>query len=279
MLICFTSDLHGHATLYDQLDALLRDQRPDLLILGGDLFIDGEGDDAAATQIRYVETTFTRRLAGWKSALPRLEVACIAGNHDWLPTLAALSALQRAGRMVMLDPHRPWTHRGVNFTGYWLTPPTPFWVKDFERLDLPGDAAPAGDGAIWDALQARIRALRPGEHFVDHTSLSRDLAGLGPGPAPWCFVCHCPPHDTLLDRLPHVPVPVGSRAVRRFIERHHPALALHGHIHESPLLTGGCCDIVGHTPCINPGQGLDRLQAVLFESDRPRETLRHTVLT
>ena len=40
MRVCFTSDLHGAASLYEQLEELLRAQTPDLLILGGDLFPD-----------------------------------------------------------------------------------------------------------------------------------------------------------------------------------------------------------------------------------------------
>ena len=51
--------------------------------------------------------------------------------------------------------------------------------------------------------------------------------------APWIFVCHAPPHDTALDRLPQVPHPIGSRAVRRFIEQRQPLVSLHGHVHES----------------------------------------------
>jgi Icc-related predicted phosphoesterase len=40
----------------------------------------------------------------------------------------------------------------------------------------------------------------------------------------------------------------GSRSVRQAIERHGPALGLHGHIHESP----GAIKI-GRTLCLNPG--------------------------
>jgi Icc-related predicted phosphoesterase len=41
---------------------------------------------------------------------------------------------------------------------------------------------------------------------------------------------------------------VGSRAVRNTVQRHQPALGLHGHIHESR----GAVKI-GNTVCINPG--------------------------
>jgi Icc-related predicted phosphoesterase len=42
--------------------------------------------------------------------------------------------------------------------------------------------------------------------------------------------------------------PVGSTAVRTFIERHQPLLALHGPVHESKGVEN-----IGRTLCINPG--------------------------
>jgi Icc-related predicted phosphoesterase len=42
--------------------------------------------------------------------------------------------------------------------------------------------------------------------------------------------------------------PVGSRAVRKFLEEHQPILSLHGHIHESRGAVR-----IGRTLAINPG--------------------------
>jgi Icc-related predicted phosphoesterase len=76
------------------------------------------------------------------------------------------------------------------------------------------------------------------------------------------FNFHVPPYGTQIDRAPVLdatlkPVvkggavmmeSVGSRAVRNTVQRHQPALGLHGHIHESR----GAVKI-GNTVCINPG--------------------------
>jgi Icc-related predicted phosphoesterase len=43
-------------------------------------------------------------------------------------------------------------------------------------------------------------------------------------------------------------IPVGSRAVREMVEKYHPLVGLHGHIHESR----GVAE-VGRTVCLNPG--------------------------
>ncbi len=76
------------------------------------------------------------------------------------------------------------------------------------------------------------------------------------------FNLHVPPYDSGLDTAMELDaelrpvlksgrpneIPVGSTAVRQLIEEFQPALALHGHIHESRGLTR-----IGRTVAINPG--------------------------
>ena len=279
MRFCFTSDLHGREPLYQQLERMLRDERPDVLILGGDMFPDGELDDPLGTQVAYIERTFLPRVADWKAAQPSLQVACILGNHDWLCAQDALQVQHDQGRIVLLDHRRPWECNNHRFLGYSSTPPTPYWVKDFERLDRCDDPIPETGGAVWDRAAQRARKAEPRDHFTGRSSLAVELQDLPELDKPWVFVCHAPPFDTKLDRLPHVEHPIGSRAVREVIEQRGPELALHGHVHESPEVTGSHLDQVGKTLCANPGQSHDRLHAVLFDLQRPAQTLRHTVFS
>jgi len=76
------------------------------------------------------------------------------------------------------------------------------------------------------------------------------------------FNFHAPPFESKLDEAPLldkdlnpiiqsgsvVMVPVGSKAVRKMIEKYQPLLGLHGHIHEA----SGSLKI-GKTYCVNPG--------------------------
>jgi Icc-related predicted phosphoesterase len=101
-------------------------------------------------------------------------------------------------------------------------------------------------------LEARIEAMMA-EVTADpeHTILS----------------AHCPPYGTGLDDAPQLTaemdlkdagrstVPVGSTAVRAVIERHQPALSLHGHIHEARGTHR-----LGRTLCINPGSSYEQGQ-------------------
>ena len=95
------------------------------------------------------------------------------------------------------------------------------------------------------------------------------------------FNFHAPPFQTKLDEAPllnenldpilhngrTVMVPVGSKAVRRMIEKYKPFLALHGHIHES----AGSVKI-GPTYCANPGseyaEGILRAYLIEFTGNK-----------
>ena len=277
MRICYASDIHGAEAHYDRLGELLSEHTPELLILGGDLFPDGDEADPPASQAAYVHGAFAARVAAWKAAHAGLEVACIVGNHDWLTTQQALRELHDASKLVLLTPESPWSRNGIHFLGYSCTPPTPFWLKDFERLDRAGDEIEPGTGRVWDEAAGAMREVDHDDYFRAQSTLADDLEKLTAPAAPWIFVCHAPPWNTKLDRLPKIDHPVGSHAVRDFITRHRPLVALHGHIHESPRLTGAYHDEIDGVTCINAGQADDELHAVVFDTDDPAGTLRHTV--
>ena len=69
---------------------------------------------------------------------------------------------------------------------------------------------------------------------------------------------------------------VGSRAVRRVIETHQPVISLHGHIHESVLVTGKHSSTLGRTRSFNPGHFYDRktVFAISFLISKPMAAVR-----
>jgi len=97
------------------------------------------------------------------------------------------------------------------------------------------------------------------------------------------FCIHAPPYESQLDQAPLVDkdlniivsggrpqmIPVGSKAVRKIIEKYQPLLGLHGHIHESPGFMN-----IGRTQCLNPGSeyGEGIFKGYLVEIDGPKIT-------
>jgi Icc-related predicted phosphoesterase len=64
---------------------------------------------------------------------------------------------------------------------------------------------------------------------------------------------HMPPANLGLDHCMNGDK-VGSRAIHEFIKKKQPLLTLHGHIHESPDVSGKWQAKLGETLCIQPGQ-------------------------
>ena len=277
MRICLASDFHGSRTLYDQLEELLCRERPELVILGGDMLPDGQGHDPDGPQASWVRETFRSWIGGIRQVVPGLIVACCMGNQDWLRSEVAVRAEQDAGRLVLLEMRRVWNHQGINFLGCPFSPPSPHFAKDYERLDTGEDELPDFECAVLATGDDGIRELTVEAHFRQKPTIEAELAAIATPNQPWILVAHAPPFDTKLDRLPHLDHPIGSKAVRRFIESRRPFCALHGHVHEAPVVSGAYYDDVGGVLCINPGQGHERLHAVLFDTEQPRATLRHTV--
>ncbi|MEM3033639.1 MAG: metallophosphoesterase, partial [Nitrososphaerota archaeon] len=91
---------------------------------------------------------------------------------------------------------------------------------------------------------------------------------------------HVPPFDSGIDYAPELDdnmrpkvgpggqllmAPVGSRAVRKYIESYQPLLGLHGHVHE-----GRGFSRIGRTLCFNPGSEYHDgiLRGVLIQLDK-----------
>jgi Icc-related predicted phosphoesterase len=100
------------------------------------------------------------------------------------------------------------------------------------------------------------------------------------------FNFHCPPRGSGLDDAPELTddmkpkyagrssVPAGSTAVREAIERHQPALSLHGHIHEAKGNKR-----IGRTLAINPGSSYEQGQLLGALIDLDGSKINRFVLT
>lgn len=273
MRILFVTDLHGRTGHFETMVELARRIRPDVLILGGDALADGDIADPIGSQVRFLLHDVRALLASLKCDLPGTALAAILGNHDWLCTHEAMQHLENKSLIKFLEPNRPVYISSYALLGYFCAPPCPYPVKDFERLDYPGQSFGFDSALIWDPLGRRPIRVDPAERLAQMPSIQEELARTArPQTDNWIFVCHAPPFRTHLDVLTghkHV----GSQAVKDFILHHQPLLSLHGHIHESPRLSGRYWQRLGRTIAVNPGQRPDALAAVLIDLTEKRISL------
>jgi uncharacterized protein len=65
--------------------------------------------------------------------------------------------------------------------------------------------------------------------------------------------------------------------VRHCIEKHNPLLTLHGHIHESPYISGKWKDEINHSICINPGNGKGLHAVTITIENNQIQELKHSL--
>ncbi len=271
-LVFFVTDLHGRVRQYEILRERILEEKPDLLIFGGDLL-----------PPYYSPTTVSDFLDGFLVPMFRElreklsdrypAVMLILGNDDPATAETNIRAGESEGLWYYLQA-RKISLGDYHFYGYSFIPPSPFLFKDWEKYDIsryvdPG-CIPPDEGK---------RSLPPG-HDPAYSTIREDLASwLGEEEMDHSvLVFHCPPYQTALDRaaldgqtVDHVPldVHIGSMAIERFIRERQPYLSLHGHVHESTRLTGTWLENLGRTVSIQGAGDGGRLVLVRFKLGQP----------
>ena len=277
MVCFFASDLHGSPDRYEKLFHAVADERPDAVFLGGDLLPGGFGmvaadDDGPDDFVRDVILDGLDRLhARLGAAAPR--VFLILGNDDPRIEEGTLLEASDAGLLHYLH-ERSTAWEGRRVYGYSCIPPSPFWLKDWERYDVSrfvdaGCTAPDEGGRTVPASESEIR-LGTIAGDLERLTGTDDLSDA-------VFLFHAPPHGTLLDRAgldgmmvdsAPLDIHIGSIAIRRFIELRQPLLTLHGHVHESARLTGCWRDRLGRTHLLGGAHDGPELALVRFDPER-----------
>jgi Icc-related predicted phosphoesterase len=279
----FVSDLHGSPGRFDKLLDLVRQERPQVLFLGGDLLPFGGSlpTRGRGAPVAFVQGFVAPRLSAVRHEMGRCypRVVVIPGNDDPRREEASLRQLETAGLWTYLH-NRKVPFEGYRLYGYSCIPPSPFLLKDWERYDVsrfvdvgsvapsegfhsaPPDPGETESGTILQDLEA----------LAGEDDLSRSV-----------FLFHAPPYGSALDRagldgsmIEQAPldVHVGSIAVRRFIERRRPYVSLHGHVHESVRLTRRWRERIGGTWCFGAAHDGPELAVVRFALERPEAAER-----
>ncbi|MBI2140458.1 metallophosphoesterase [Candidatus Woesearchaeota archaeon] len=241
MRCVFCADLHGVGVLFQKLEEFSFKNHIRAIILGGDLCPHAHLPlkEAVACQKEFLKgffAAFCKKMKGLG-----IQLLVMMGNDDFRANMPALEKLENRG-LFQLMHFRAVSLGDFAVVGYSYVPQMPFLLKDWEKLDTP-ESLPLTDPSR-DILSAP----------KDHGTIQEDMDGLRglSDPAKTIYAIHAPPYGTKLDTL-YSRQHVGSKAVRDFIMRAHPPLTLHGHIHESPEVSGSWKDALGKTLCINPG--------------------------
>ena len=287
MKLLYTSDLHGEIYLYQELLPLASSTSSEIVVMGGDLLPSfpptKRYEDMVPNQKTFIDqflSSFFERILDTTSIQ---QIFLIPGNWD----LGYPYVFRKPMEGIIDLTHKSYQlQNGYELIGYPFVPPTPFRPKNYEKMDDREAPWPPQKNPSYILASDRTDQLTPIDPHLFLRGLETIEEDLDHLPKPLhpkrtVYVMHSPPSGTQLDLI-QGGKPTGSRSIRTFIERNQPLLTLHGHIHESPELSGAYLDRIGKTLSINPGQsawssgGVLKLDAVTFEMENIEGTLRHT---
>jgi Icc-related predicted phosphoesterase len=283
----FVSDLHGKVKRYQRLFQLIQSDRPDVLLLGGDLLphiyytLNKSKTSEQDFVHQFLIPEFARLKQQLRTQYPRIFL--ILGNDDSRNFESPILQAENDGLWDYLHL-RSMNIEKYQIFGYSCVPPTPFTLKDWEKYDVSRFVDP---GCI--SPEEGYRTVPVREEEAKYGTIQSDLAQLSEGKdlKNSIFLFHSPPYQTALDRaaldgkmIDHVPldVHVGSIAIKRFIENQQPLITLHGHIHESSRITGKWKERIGRTHLFSAAYDGPELAVVKFDPEKPQQAQREILV-
>ena len=289
MKLLYTSDLHGEISLYQDLSALANSSSAEVIALGGDLLPSfppsKRYEDMIPNQRIFIDEFLLPFFKKILVTTPVTQIVLIPGNWD-----VGYPYLFRdvTEGIIDLSQKKYRLKNGYELIGYPFIPPSPFRPKDYEKMDDPETPWPPQKNPSYirgSEQPDHLLPIDPHVYLRERGTIGEDLNRLAK-PMNYkkaIYIMHSPPFGTRLDLI-QGGNPAGSRSIKTFIEANQPLLTLHGHIHESPQLSGTYLDRIGETLSINPGQFVfsgrnpAKLHALTFEMEKIEETLTHTCL-
>ena len=253
MNILFVTDLHGNAGRYERALALARVLKADAVVNGGDML--PNGGDPFTRQRGFITDFLGPHFAAYVRA--GIRYLCMPGNddlriHDQLfqETCAKHPGVHSLAQQCVAV-------NDIDFIGMNLVADYPFRLKDRCRIDAPGFKFPMQFGsALVSTDRGAYHEIADWKRYARSLPSIEDALEILPDPRDLnkaVYVIHMPPSGLGLDVCGDGRR-VGSGAVNRFLSTRQPAMSLHGHIHESPVMSGVWKARLGRTICVQPGQ-------------------------
>jgi Icc-related predicted phosphoesterase len=254
MKILYTTDIHGNSWKYKELIKAALENKPDVVINGGDML---PFDNNLHRQKEYIINNLNEHFKAFDEM--KIHYLCFPGNDDLMAFDSLFEDTCNRYSYVKYLAQKRVKLGDYEFLGFNLVPNFPFALKDRCRKDdkkykIGYQPEEAGDAFFsrengfeeipdWKKL---IETLPTIEEELEKLEKPQDISKT-------VYIMHGPPANLGLDVCLHGEK-VGSQAMYRFIKKYQPLLTLHGHIHESPDVSGIWKTEIGKTVVIQPGQ-------------------------
>jgi hypothetical protein len=182
---------------------------------------------------------------------------CFPGNDDLIVFDDLFEKVCRKYYYIRNIAQRRFEYNGYEFIGMnWVTD-TPFGLKDRCRKDTEDFIFPKTLGSPVISTPKGLKTIDDWFGYAESLpTIEEELSNLikPKNPKNTIYVFHMPPSNSGLDVCSDGKG-VGSKAISEFLSKtQHPMISLHGHIHESPNISGVWEKKIGNTTAIQPGQ-------------------------
>ena len=265
--IIATADLHQHPSKWELLVEAVVEQRPDVVLIAGDLLPKYGGFG--------MQREFFPELRGLLARVrdeTSARVLLYLANDDAHYLEPLVDELEGDGLCINMA-QRVYRADGLVYCGMNMVRDYPFGYKHYCVPDGDWVVDPVqfcGEGITFDddGREVPIQNLRG--YLLAKSSIEERLeqlkGQLQPGEMERSvWIVHQPPASLRMDLCGNGKL-AGSPALFRFIQDNRPLVGLSGHIHESPHQPGGrWIASVDNTIWVQPGQVYDRLHYVTLD--------------
>ncbi len=251
MRILYVTDLHGSEWKYDRIFHLSQKYKIDIVINGGDMY---PKDRDLFSQDRFIIKYLDSYFAKFDAA--GIYYLCYPGNDDLIIFDHLFEEIFKKYSFISNIAQHRIEIGDYEFLGMNWVVDYPFRLKDRCRMDTNDYAfqQQLGTGLIsnpdgWKEIDdwfEYAKSLPTIEDEMKSLIIPNDMKKA-------IYVIHMPPEKLGLDECGDG-LKVGSKAIYNFLMKHQPLISLHGHIHESPEMSGRWHATLNNTLCIQPGQ-------------------------
>ena len=234
MKILYSTDLHGDRTKYDRMFDISKSQGVDIAINGGDLF-PKTGNLFRQNEFItiFLKDYFTR------FEKEKIYYLCYPGNDDLIIFDKLFEDICSRFQHVINLAQKKIGIDGYEFIGMNWVVDYPFQLKDRCRKDTDNYVFKEQYGQGVLSTEKGYKKIDWFKYAETLPTIEDELKNL---PLPNAFnktiyIIHMPPANMGLDQC-RSGVRVGSTAVFDFLKQKQPLFSLHGHIHESPEVSG-----------------------------------------
>ena len=261
MKLVYVTDLHGSKWKYERIFEIAQAIKADVVINGGDM-LPKDGD--LFKQGKFINEYLDQYFSQFNSA--GIYYLCYLGNDDLGIFDQLFEETCEKHSFVVSLAQRKFEIGNHEFIGMNWVVDYPFRLKDRCRKDTDDYQFQEQNGSGLLSTPEGWREINDWISYANRLpTIHQEMNGLV---SPRnimnaVYVIHMPPYKLGLD-ICYDGREVGSEAIHNFLEDNQPMLSLHGHIHESPEISGKWYGKLGRTICIQPGQS-EKLTYVMID--------------